>query len=244
MKKITLKEKDADFIINTIAPGKKNLKELLIKEEEFRQSLITDDRVFNRAMNQKGILEQISPALFFEILLRRAFKEMGKTTYTIERTVAHKIPVFDSFDALELTKNQDFLYYLIDLLSSFVSREENTSKDTDLDSLIKMGANTQNPENFLIHKRIGDICLFILGVFPEYLSQDYYYLFFNKKPPTLGKERRSVADYEFLGQEFYHLAAKESRGNFLHFKEILHLLSENFYLAKKPLNFISEKYFR
>ncbi len=247
MRRIKLSERDIEFVVEAATPAsrsKTDLKKLVLEDESFRKSLTEDEKVFDRLMNQKGILKEISPALFFEVLLRRAFKEIQKATYTLERTAAQKIPVFDALDAMELMKNEDFLYYLVDLLDSFVVEERNTPKDSNLDSLIRMGVDAEDPERFLIHKRIGDVCLLILGIFPEYLTQDYYYLFFNKKPPILGEERRGVADYEFLGQEFYYLAAKESRGRFLHLRDILQLLSENFYLAKKPLNFISEKYLK
>ncbi|MFH1820544.1 MAG: hypothetical protein ABH805_01370 [Candidatus Nealsonbacteria bacterium] len=114
--------------------------------------------------------------------------------------------------------------------------------DVNIDNLIKLGKESTESLRFFIYKRIADICLLILGIFPEYLTYDYYYLFFDKKPPIKGELTRSMADYETLGQEFYELASKQDIAKEKEWEEALLLLSENFYLAKKPLNFVSEHY--
>ena len=245
MNKIKLPQKDIDFMVDAVSrPGadKDRLRSLIQSDDSFRVSAAGDEKLFDRIMNQSGILREISPVLFFEVLMRRAAREMRALPYTLERTSSQKIPVFDGADALELMKNEDFIYYQVEMLASFVNAEESPTGRFGLDELIRRGPNAEGPERFNIHRRIGDICLLMLGIFPEHLMQDYYYLFTGLQPPILGEERKSMADYEFLGQEFYGLAARESRSGFLHLKEVLRLMAENFYLAKKPLNFISENY--
>ena len=71
---------------------------------------------------------------------------------------------------------------------------------------------------------------------------DYYYLFFNKKLPIRGELTRTMGDYEQLGQEFYGLASEHERAKSDSMNRTLGLFSENFYLAKKPLNYISEHF--
>jgi hypothetical protein len=49
-------------------------------------------------------------------------------------------------------------------------------------------------------------------------------------------------DYESFGRTFYRLAAEHKLAKLQEMSEVLALLSENFILAEKPLNFVAEHY--
>jgi len=243
---IALTERDLDFIVQTISPENKNknqLKRFIESDSDFRKSALADENLFRKIINNNHLFLEISPLLFFEVLLRGTIKELSEATHTVERTISLRIPVFDVKETLEFLTKEEVFDYLTYLLTSFASkRKKKTASDVDIDNLIKLGKKSVGPMRFSIYKRIADVCLFILGIFPEYLAYDYYYLFFDKKPPIKGGPIRSIADYETLGQEFYSLAAKQDIAKEKGWEEALLLLSENFYLAKKPLNFVSEHY--
>lgn len=240
-----LKERDLDFVVETVSPNAKNKREIkaaIREDERFRMSILSSDLIFKRIANNRQLVVGISPALLFEVLLRRSIKEMRESVYTVERTISQRIPVFDTKETLAFIDKEGVFDYLVELLVSFVSHQRQTATDIDIENLLKLGNETAGDQRFEIYKRIADICLFILGVFPEYVMYDYYYLFFNKKIPIRGELTRAMGDYEMLGQEFYKLAAEHETARANDLDRTLELFSQKFYLAKKPLNYLSEHF--
>ena len=93
------------------------------------------------------------------------------------------------------------------------------------------------------YKRIGDICLFILGLFPDYAEHDYRYPFSGQARPRIpGKARISPEEYEKKGREFYKLAAEHLSAKNQELSEVFWALHANFRKAKKPLNFMAVHY--
>jgi hypothetical protein len=93
------------------------------------------------------------------------------------------------------------------------------------------------------YKRIADICLFILGIYPDYAESEYRYPFSgHARPQFRGKIRISPEEYEKEGRKFYKLAAEHRSAKELDLSETFWALHENFQKAKKPLNFIAEVY--
>lgn len=98
---------------------------------------------------------------------------------------------------------------------------------------------------FAFYKRIADVCLFILGIFPEYVERDYRYPFSRQvRPQIRGRLRISPEDYEKEGRRFYKLAAEHLSARGLNLSEVFWALHGNFQKARKPLNFIAEHYLR
>lgn len=240
-----LTEKDLTFVVETVAPDIKNkelIKKMIYEDPQCRNSFTGNDLLFRQVVADNPVNLEISPILYFEVLLKQAVKEMENATHTVERTISQKIPVFDIKETLELLEKEEVFYYLIRLLASFVRCNKEGVNDIDIDRLIQLSKKAITKYRFNIYKRIADTCLFILGIFPEYVMYDYYYLFVDKKIPISGEARKSMGEYEELGREFYELASRHASAEFDPLDEVLELLSQNFYLAKKPLNFISEHY--
>ena len=146
---------DLDFIIGAAAEqtvNKEGLRKAILEDESFRRGITGDEKLFDAVMNRRGILKEVSPSLFFEVLLRRAFREMEGSVYTVERTASQKIPVFDSQDALELMRNDDVFYYLIGLLASFVAAENGTPEQTGINALIRIGKDAEPDKRFVISR--------------------------------------------------------------------------------------------
>jgi len=240
-----LTEKDIDFLVGQAVPesGNKERMKLCIKEDPtFRERLIGDKKVLDSVRKKTSLSPNISPQLYFEILLRGAIREMEENTHTVERSATQRIPVFDLKETIEFMQEEYAVNYLAHLLSSFVATGKETPKDIDIDFLLSLGKNAEDQTRYLIYKRIADICLFILGIFPKHVMYDYYYLFFKKPLPIAVGPRRSLSEYEWLGREFYRLASKEKAAKAENLDELLQTFSEKFNLAKKPLNFLSEHY--
>ena len=255
-----LSERDLDFLVDTVSPevrDKPHLKQIIREDKDFRNTFIGDVKVFRRVMREDEILLKISPAMFFEILLRKAAEDLSRVGYTFEKTRTMSIPVFDTQDLVSLLNRESLLIYLADMLSSFTRVESYAVSirirkgvwrkirfnDLDIHSLMSLCDVVDDAYRFGLYKRIGDICLFILGVFPVYAERDYRYPASGQlRPRIAGRRRVSPQDYEKEGRRFYRMAAEHRTALELELSAVFWSLHENFQKAKKPLNFIADHY--
>ena len=262
LKTLRLSERDLDFLVETAHPeatDKLKLKQIIKEDEGFRNTFIGDEKVFRRLMDEEEIFLKISPPLFFEILLRKVARDLKGVSYTIEKTGTTKIPVFDTKEVVGFLAKESLLDYLADMLASFTRIETYAFSiqvgkhifekirfnDLDMFSLIDLCEAVEDEYRLGFYKRIADICLFILGIFPDYAEYDYRYPFSGQlRPQFRGKVRMSAEDYEKEGRKFYRLAAEHPSARELDLSELFWTLHEDFPKAKKPLNFISEHYLR
>lgn len=254
-----LNSEDIDFLVETVAPDvsdKDRLKYILKEDADFRDEFIGDEKVFERVMNDDEIFLKISPTLFFEVLLRKAAKEISKSSYTIEKTPHMSIPVFDSREVVKLLNKKPLIHYLADMLSSFTKIrsysfslrlrkgffKKITFSDTDLPTLMTLCDVVEERYRLGLYKRIADICLFMLGVYPEFVERECRYPSGEIRPQIPGRVRLSPEEYEEEGQKYYRLAAEHEISKELNLDEVFWELHGNFKQAQKPLNFISSRY--
>jgi hypothetical protein len=215
-----LSEGDLNFLIETVSPEireKSGLGRIIREDEDFRKSYAGDEKVFRRVMGDEEILLKISPALFFEILLRRTSSDLEVAGYTLETDRTMKIPIFDTREVLDLLAREPVLLYLAEMLASFTRVESYALSvrvgkgiwekirfnDLDIQSLKSICDVVDEEYRLGLYKRIADICLFILGIFPDYARRDYRYPFSGQLRPHLrGKFRISPEDYEKEGGDF------------------------------------------
>jgi hypothetical protein len=255
-----LSSKDLDFLLETISPqvaDKERLKQIVREDQEFRSRYVTDEKVFRRILNDEEILLKISPALFFEVLLRKTSRDLKAVSYTIEKTRTMRVPVFDAEEVAELLTSESILSYLADMLSSF-SRIESYAisfrekkgvwkkirfNDLDIFSLMQFCEAAEEGYRLTIYKRIADICLFVLGMFPDFAEREYRYPFSGHvRPQIRGKTRISPEAYEREGRKFYRLAAEHQTTRDTDLSDVFWALHGHFEKAKKPLNFIADHY--
>lgn len=257
---LQLSDRDLDFLIEAAASGvadKANLKQILPEDEDFRNSFVSDEKVFNRLMADEETFLKISPSLFFEILLRKAVSDFSKASYTLEKTRSMSIPVFDTQDLVELLNDPSIVAYLANMLSTFTRIESYTVSfrirkgfwkkirfnDMDITSLIRFSEAIEDEYRLNLYKRIADVCLFILGIFPDYAERSYRYPLSGKIRPQIGASAKiSPEEYEQKGQQFYRLAAEHQVAVEMDLSDVFWALHENFQKAKKPLNFIADYY--
>jgi hypothetical protein len=259
---LRLSDRDLDFLVETAHPeavDKGRLKKIIREDEDFRISFISDEKIFRRLIDDEEIFLKISPVLFFEILLRRVANDLKEISFTIEKTGTMKIPIFDTKEVADFLTRENLLDYLADMLSSFTRVESYTIffevrkgiwekirfNDLDIFSLMSLCDVVEDEYRIGFYKRIADICLFILGVFPDYAEREYRYPFSGQvRPQIRGRVRIDPEDYEKEGRKFYKLAAEHRSAKELELSEIFWTLHEDFKMAKKPLNFIAEHYLR
>ena len=253
---------DLDFVVRVVAPefkDKEKLKELIRADRSFRKGLIGDEKLFRRVASDDQSITKISPALFFEILLRRSAVELENTSYLMESAGSQSVPVFYSRKAASFLASESTLHYLANMLSSFTRTESFVIplrvrkgiwrgirfSDMDIDSLLRLCSLVNEENRFPFYKRIADLCLFIVGIFPQYTYLDYRYPSSKKaRPKIAGRPGRSAEDYEEEGVTFYGLAREHKRARLLGLEEPLYELGQNFNLARGCLNFLSEHHLR
>jgi hypothetical protein len=254
-------ESDILFLIETASPALLNKIDTIKDDPDIIEGMMEHEarRLFQRIMlmNEETITTTISPRFLFDLLLRNAQRDLEGQVYTMERTATLKIPVFDTPEVSRFLSNKVVMKYLADLLTSFTRIESFTIpvrvrrgvwrkirfNDMDLDSLLRFCQTIDEEHRFGFYKRIADLCLFILGMFPEYVIMDYRYPSSGKTRPKLfGRLRRSSEDYEEEGRRFYKLAGEHRDATTLDLTEVMGQLHEKFNLAKKPLNYISEHF--
>jgi hypothetical protein len=262
IKILRLSDRDLDFLVETAHPevvDKVKLKKIVREDEDFRNSFISDEKIFRRLIGDEEIFLKISPVLFFEILLRKVVNDLKGTSFTIEKAGTMKIPVFDTKEVVGLLSKKNLLDYLADMLSSFTRVESYTIfvevrkgvwekirfNDLDIFSLMSLCDVVEDEYRIGFYKRIADICLFILGIFPDYAEREYRYPFSGQvRPHIRGRIRIDPEDYEKEGRKFYKLAAEHGSVKEMELSEVFWTLHEDFQMAKKPLNFIAEHYLR
>ena len=208
-------------------------------------------------MGEEVALCRVSPGFLFRVLLRRAAVELERQSYTVERTAGQRIPVFDAGDVTEFLDDRAILNYLAHMLASFVRVESFTMpirvrkglwrkirfSDMDIDSLMSLCEAVDEESRFSFYKRIADLCLFILGMFPEYVASDLSHSDSGERVRRpLRRLNRTAADYEEDGKRFYQLALEHRNSSVLELNGVFEQLQEKFNLAQKPLNYVSEHF--
>ena len=184
---VVLTESDLDFIVSEAAQGPTDtdrLKLLIEEDEQFRAAILGDENVFQRLMADEVTFLKVSPALYFEVLLRQALRDLETAGYTVERDGRADLPVFDTPEVVRFLSIQGVLDYLAHMLASFNRinsyavpvrirrgiRRRVVYNDMDIDSLVRLCATADWEQRFGYYKRIADVCLFISGVFPDFAS--------------------------------------------------------------------------
>ena len=229
----------------------------LLAAEEHRARLLGSQRLFDALLPHDGSLAPVSPRLFFEALLRRAVDELQGARHTFERTGSRsgqRVPVFDAAEVAAFAAQPRILHYLAAMLASFTKVHSHTERvwvrrgvvrkvrysDLDVHSMLRLIHQTEEHERLLLYRRTGDLCLLILGVFPDFAATAQRY-------PGTGalraessfRRRLSTEEYETVAAEMYGHAARYDAGEW---SAVYRALAARIADAKKPLNFIAEHY--
>lgn len=256
-----LSDSDILYLVETVLGERSDVERVVrvVRDDpDFVEALLSHERVFERLAGDEEIVLKVSPHLFFSVLLRRARQDLEAASYTVERRQRQRVALFDARQAAKLLADRPIRDYLADMLASFTRVQSFTRRvrvrkgvwrkqrfnDLDIDSLIRVASAIDEEYRFAAYKRIADVCLFLAGVFPEYIESQQRYPFSGALRPARGRVRRSIEDYEREGRAFYGLAAGHPQARGAELSAPLSALAENFQLAEKPLSFLSEHYLR
>ncbi len=251
-----LREEDVRFLVQTtgLDTGFDEVPDL---DDAWLDQVLESDALFERIVADDESMVQMSPWLFFSVLLRRARRDLQQEAFTTERRAQQKVVVFDTMQVTELLDDPAVRDYLAALLASFTRVASMTvrvnlgpgvwrryrTNDFDVEGLMRYAEAVEEPFRFEPYKRIGDVCLFLTGVFPEFIETQHRYAASRQiRPAMRGRLLQSREDYERYGQAFYRLAAEHERAEVGNLDKPLTTLSERFVLAEKPLAFLASRY--
>lgn len=252
--------RDLQFLVKILVPERsdpEHLVDIIRDDRELLEAMLEDERLFQQLMADDEILVSVSPLFFFQVLLLRARRDLQQELYTIERRNLQKVVLFDAGRVVDLMADPAVIDYLATMLASYTRVKSVTVpirvrpgiwrhirvNDLDVDSLVRYAQILDEEVRFPTYQRIGDACLFLAGIFPEYIGGRQIYPQSGQPRPRLkGSLVHSLEDYEAYGRTFYHLAAKHKQARSHGLDRVLETLSEQFILAEKPLLFLAEHY--
>jgi hypothetical protein len=253
-------QRDLLFVIEALIPERgdpEGVVNLLQEDAPLLEAMLEDDRLFRVLMAKEEIGLSVSPQLFFRVLLQRARRDLEQEAYTVERRHLQKVVLFDTSQVVDLLARPFVRDYLALMLASFTRIRSTTLpirvrpgiwqrlriNDLDVDSLVRYVQVLDEESRFEVYQRIADACLFLAGIFPEYIEARQPY-------PQSGQPQlrlrssllHSLEDYEAYGRTFYRLAARHKQARVEGLEKVLAILSEEFVLAEKPLAFLAARY--
>lgn len=117
------------------------------------------------------------------------------------------------------------------------------TSELDVEGLMRYSQAVDEPLRFEPYRRIGDVCLFLSGLFPSAVESEYRYPLSGKlRPRARARTVASLEDYEAHGRAFYRLAAEHQMAAAHELDTVLEALSERFILAEKALGFVGDRY--
>ena len=255
-------DNDLLFLIQVLMPGytqRQRMIRILKEDEDILEAMLADEKLFHMLRRDPESLLQVSPHLFFTVLLNRVREELKARSYTVENDFGSHALVFDSASVVRFLEDRGIRNYLADMLVSFVRINSYTIpirvrkgiwrkyrfSDYDIDSLMRYSEALSREQRFPSYKRIADICLFTRSIYHDQTQ-------IKRICTPIGEKGKQ--DLENYGRYFYRAAAEyaelmehqtltaEQRQRLQEITEVLLQLSEHFVVAVKPLTFMANHY--
>ena len=248
-----LSDSDLRFLVETVATNRRDydhIVNLVRGKEDLIEPMLEDPKLVERLFRDEEAFVQISPHLLFSVLLRRVRIDLEKETYIFEvESGGKRIPVFEAPAVAELLSDKQVCDYLAQMLASFVRtnsaviywRERGAwhkkqFSDIDIDDMMELAQIIDPEMRPALYRRIADLALFLSGIFPDHAAR------LAARPTTVFSSRRTLKDYEQQGKRFYRVAERETEQDKA--RPILATLAEQFTLARRALNSLSDRYLK
>jgi hypothetical protein len=212
------RDRDLRFLIeNFPQPGRsyEEIAQLIHRLPTALESMLNSETVFNKIRDQSQVLLEISPLLFFSVLLRRSL---------VDRRILGDKKVIN---------------YVANLLSLFVKAERlyrihRNDEQTHhyLTDMIQEATNADARRQFLIYSHIGNYSLYVTGLFPQSIEYRHRY---QHRPVSL-------QFYIDFGREYYERASAHAMAREYELDEVFFRLSIMFEVYKEALNHLARQY--
>ena len=221
--------------------------------------------LFRALFSQPGRdpLLQGSPFLLFAVLVHRATRDLNQASF-IDEWVGprQRVPVFDVSGLRDFGAHPVRRFFLTELLASYThvasgsvmvqtSRGWRRRRFSELDPLrlVELAELLPEAERPSVYRRLGDLSLFLTGVFPDYAAErlivDRERRQLERALEAADRERAERRDgvwlLEQVGRRAYRIAQR-SADRRTQMAAVLGEVSENFAAARRMLNFLTDRY--
>jgi len=229
------------------------------------EALIDSSATFRQLFSEPGRdpLLRGTPFLIFAVLIHRVVRDLGQSSF-VEEWVGprQRVPVFDTAGLKDFGTDPLRRLFLVQLLASYTkvasgsmlvktTRGWRRRRFSELDPmrLIELAELVPEPERPSVYRRLGDLSLFLTGVFPDYAAER---LIAERERRGLERALRpadreqsegrdGIWLLEQLGRRAYRIAQQGAdRGAPM--ARVLSDVSENFAVARRILNFLTDRY--
>ena len=213
-----LTHQDFEFISSTLggdrSSARKAIQSLLVSAEE-RDEILDAPQLFERIMAEPS-LSQISPYLYFYVLVRHVLQEYDIEERDVADYLASMLTEFSRGQRAHLISehHEKQYHYLVDLLKDL------------------MDANQE--EVFYIQSHVGNYSMFLSGLFPDYI---YHRAKYSRMAPDFSY-------YEQMGSTGYQQAARHRVAEQWQLSHILELLGNQFRKIRLALNYMVDHYMK
>jgi hypothetical protein len=207
-------------------------------------------------------LVRLSPFLAFLAAVGQARREIAASPYVAERSAPRQlVPVFDAAQLAEFLADPRHRLFLAELLASFVRvasgrfwtrtpRGWRSQRYSELDPvrLATLAEQTAPPYRPGMYRRLGDVSLFLTGVFPDYAQRyafgpfDAARLLRTAGLPAGDASVPPIQLLEHLGQRWYRRASELAPVATAQLA-VVSEVADRFRDARRILNHIADRYF-
>ena len=229
------------------------------------EALIDSPAIFRQLFTTPGRdpLLQGTPFLAFAVLIHRVVRDLNQASF-VEEWVGprQRVPVFDTAGLKDFGADPLRRFFLVQLLASYTNvasgsllvktrRGWRRQRFSELDPmrLIELAELVPEPERPSVYRRLGDLSLFLTGIFPDYAAERLV-----GERERRGLERalrpadREQAEgrdgiwlLEQLGRRAYRIAHHAADRD-APMAGVLADVSQNFAVARRVLNFLTDRY--
>lgn len=261
-----LTEHDIEMLASLDDPptSPEELRERLRSDPEALDGMLAEPRLYELIFEspETGMIAGLTPLLAFAVLVQKSMRDLRSASYVPEWVGAgERLPVFDVDSLREFIDDMTRRYLLSEFLSSFTritsgsvwvrtERGYRRRRYSELDpvGLAEMVDSLPTGQRSAGYRRLGDVTLFLTGVFPDHTARH----------PVSGMHRDRLArlagvdseeafdlDYvqflEKVGSASYDRAAEVSLLS-PDGQRILHDMAANFIPARRFLNYLADRY--
>jgi hypothetical protein len=213
-----LEDRDLKYIIENFPLPGRNYEEIARLVDTLPttlDSLLNSEYLYTKIYDQRQLILEISPFLFFNVLLRRVVSPQ------------------------QAPKDRRIINYIANLLSIFIKTDRmhrvqhyDTQNREYMFELIQEAATADSRRQFLIYSHIGNYTLFITGLFPEWIR--YRYRFKNRP--------MSIQHYMDYGRTYFQRAAQHRMAEEYNLDDVFFRMSMMFEHYKNILNCLARNY--
>jgi hypothetical protein len=244
--------------------GSDGLRALLAREPETIEVLLTEPALYESIYEtpETGMIAGLSPLLAFAVLVHRTMRDLKSATYVPEWIGAgERLPVFSAGSIREFIDDVDRRYLIAEFLGSFTTvssgsmwvrteRGYRKRRFSELDpvALAEMVASLPVARRSGGYRRLGEVSLFLTGVFPDHTARHPSSPMHQARLARLsGVEIGEVGDIDYVhflervGRTWYDRAATDPllpTG----LREVLGDMAANFTQARRFLNYLTDRY--